>query len=334
MAIPESQLKIWAKRQSTQKAIRTHKTVRKALKSYPFSRTYNFRDYLQGSYINRTNIYADTDVDIVVQLNSVFRRDISRLTPEQLDIYEANYSSADYGLPDFKKEILKALKSKFDEDRIEIGKKAIKIKKDENNSVYDADIVVALQYRLYVPEERKNTTLDSRTGLYFYEGITFKVHTWIEQFTENFNDDGEWIINYPKLHYKNGVDKNKKTFNKFKPVVRIFKNMRNKALDEEYLESKNTAPSYFIQCLLYNVPNDIFKKDTYQETVENILDWLSESLSDEDIYSNFVSQNEIVPLFGSKSDKWNVNNAREYIKVLFKLWNDWNKGFLDRLLGI
>ena len=65
MAISESQLEIWAKPQKTKKAQYTHSVIRKAIRNYDFSRDYNFEDYLQGSYASHTNIYADTDIDIV-----------------------------------------------------------------------------------------------------------------------------------------------------------------------------------------------------------------------------------------------------------------------------
>lgn len=78
MAIPESQLEIWARWHQTKKAKNTHERIRNVIRTYKYTRDYDFEDYLQGSYKNNTNIWADTDVDIVVQLNSVFKRNISK----------------------------------------------------------------------------------------------------------------------------------------------------------------------------------------------------------------------------------------------------------------
>jgi hypothetical protein len=312
MAIPESQLKTWAKRHQTQKAVNTHIVIRDVIRNFDYSRNYDFDDYLQGSYSNYTNIWADTDVDIVIQLNSVFRRDTSNLTLEQQELYRRYYSAATYGLDEFKEEVINALNKKFGYERILIGNKSIKVLADNYENMYDADVVICQQYRLYVPSRRKNTTKDELTGLYYYEGIWFKTSY------------GEEIINYPKLHYKNGVDKHQSTGQKFKPVVRIFKNMRNTAMDRNYLYSKNVAPSYFIQCLLYNVPDDIFvNSDSYQKLTVNILAYLSKALLDEKSYKSFISQNEIVPLFGEGSDKWNISDARKFIKAIIKMWKDW-----------
>ena len=312
MPIPENQLEIWAKYHSTNKAQYTHKVIRKAIRTYNYSRNYDFEDYLQGSYASHTNIYADTDVDIVVQLNSVFRWNGAYLSAQQRRVINETYPTATYSLVDFKSEVISALRDKFGYFKVEIGNKSVKVLPDDSANRYKADVVIALQYRLYVPTRRKNTKKDELTRLYYYEGIWFSTEI------------GEEIINYPKLHLSNGLDKNQKTNGKFKPVVRIFKNMRNKAIELGYLPSKEIAASYFIQCLLYNVPEDIYTSyRSYQDTVENILNYLHKELTDDESYKHFVSQNEIVPLFGSGNDKWNINLARLFLKAMINMWDNW-----------
>jgi len=324
MPIPERQLETWAKYHSTDKAQYTHKLIREAIRNYDYSRNYDFEDYLQGSYKSNTNIWADTDVDIVVQLNSEFQSNINNLIFEQRKTYVRAYRSKILSniykttediLNDFREDIIKALRNKFGYFKVKIGNKSVKVLPDDSGNRYKADVVIALQYRLYVQTRRKNTTFDPETGLYYYEGIWFRTSS------------SEEIINFPKLHLKNGSDKNQKTNGKFKPVVRIFKNMRNKAIELGYLPSKEIAPSYFIQCLLYNVPDNVFL-GSFQEIVYKILNWLSDALYDYDDYTierNFRSQNEIVPLFGQKNDKdkWNIHHARIFLNALIKMWNEW-----------
>jgi hypothetical protein len=313
MPIPENQLKIWANFHQTQKAKKTHELIRKVIKDYDYSRSYNFEDYLQGSYANNTNIYADTDVDIVIQLNSLFHWHYSDLTKEQQKIINNTYPKASYSLEDFKKEVINALIRKFGNQQIKIGNKSIKVLPDKYGQRYKADIVIALQHRFYVQTKEKNTSKDEYTGLFYYEGIWF--------ITRN----GEEIVNYPKIHLKNGREKHEKTKEKFKPVVRIFKNMRNKAVDEGLI-NKNIAPSYFIQCLLYNVPNEIYTKNgNYQSLIEDILKFLKNKL--EDVNENnsfFLSQNEIVPLFGEGSDKWDIEKAKLFVNTLLDMWDNWS----------
>ena len=43
--------------------------------------------------------------------------------------------------------------------------------------------------------------------------------------------ENRWVINYPKLHYKKGVEKNQNTDGKYKPTVRMFKNVRTYLID-------------------------------------------------------------------------------------------------------
>jgi len=80
MAILESQLERWAHQGAVATAKLTADSIRNALKSYNYwPAGIDFEVYLQGSYKNSTNIRGDSDVDVVVQLNSSF---YSNLTEE------------------------------------------------------------------------------------------------------------------------------------------------------------------------------------------------------------------------------------------------------------
>src|SRR5437870_11381300 len=82
MPIPESQLETWTHQGATTTAKSTHETIRRALAadSSPI-KDKDFEIYLQGSYKNDTNIRGDSDVDVVVQLNSTFDPSLSSLDP-------------------------------------------------------------------------------------------------------------------------------------------------------------------------------------------------------------------------------------------------------------
>ena len=68
------------------------------------------------------------------------------------------------------------------------------------------------------------------------------------------------IENFPKQHSANCTAKHQATNNNFKRMVRVFKNMRNTMIDKGYL-AEGVAPSYFLEGMLYNVPNDKFAGD-------------------------------------------------------------------------
>ena len=97
MPISESQLDIWSHQGSVTQSAATYQTIRNTLarSDAPYaSRSYT--PFLQGSYGNDTNIYADSDVDIVMRLNSVYYADTSELPPADLATYRTNFSPAEY----------------------------------------------------------------------------------------------------------------------------------------------------------------------------------------------------------------------------------------------
>lgn len=78
MTIPISQLEIWSKQGAIDTPKKLKEKIEKSLKS-DSSKIQNksqLNIFLQGSYRNSTNIYGNSDVDIVVQHNSTFSRNI------------------------------------------------------------------------------------------------------------------------------------------------------------------------------------------------------------------------------------------------------------------
>lgn len=88
MAIPESQLETWSKQGSVSQSSSTYAPVKKALEdSKAIYKDKSFEVFLQGSYGNDTNIYAESDVDVVIRLDSIFRGDIDSLSIEEKNAY-------------------------------------------------------------------------------------------------------------------------------------------------------------------------------------------------------------------------------------------------------
>lgn len=283
MAIPESQLETWAHQGAVTTAKSTADSIRNALNSYSgWPEGIDFEVYLQGSYRNSTNIRGDSDVDVVAQLNSTFYSNLSEEQKRLLGILPASY-----GWSGFKVDVLDALRSYYGQSQITEGNKSIKVK--ANNGRLAADVVVCSQYRKY----------KSVNNYDYVEGMCF----WTR------NDDRR-VINYPKIHYDNGVAKHQNTNKWYKPIVRLFKNSRR------YI-SGDATPSYFLECLLYNVPNSKFG-ESYQDSFCNIVNWLNVTNLD-----NFVCQNEQLELFGYTQEQWNTNQAKTFIRNVISLWNNW-----------
>ena len=73
MTIPESQLETWSHQGSVTQSSATYNTIKNVLKDAdtPYAGK-SYSVFLQGSYGNDTNIYAESDVDIVIKLNDCF----------------------------------------------------------------------------------------------------------------------------------------------------------------------------------------------------------------------------------------------------------------------
>ena len=156
-----------------------------------------------------------------------------------------------------------------------------------------ADVVVCMQHRRY-------------TGRYSYvEGITFCAL-----------QDKRWIVNYPKEHYNNGAAKSARTSDRYKRTVRMFKNARNHLESTDRIRS-GLAPSYFVECLLYNAPDSAFQYG-FQDTYCSIVNWMTQNNLDK-----LVCQNGQQWLFGSSPEQWSVVDAKTFANQLVSLWNEW-----------
>jgi hypothetical protein len=288
MPIPESQLETWSHQGAVTTAKQTHESVREALEAYDWPSEVQYEVYLQGSYKNDTNIRGDSDVDIVVQLKSTFRSNLSEDWKRHF-----GFTSATYGWEEFKSDTLKALQNYYGCSNVIEGKKALKV----TTPYLSADVVVCIQYRKYPDRPRSERD--------FVEGMTF----WVPS-------ENRWVINYPKLHYKNGVRKNQDTNERYKPTVRMFKNARTYLVNRGDIPA-DLAPSYFLECLLYNVPDDKFGSDC-QSTFCDVIIWLWEA-----DFSQFVCQNEQLRLFGNSPEQWSEDKARRFLEAMVDLWKNW-----------
>ena len=300
MTIPESQLETWAKRSQTDTAIDAHTRIRKQLhKDGTPLANIKFHDFLQGSYANYTNIVGDHDVDIVVRLNNTFTYNVDYLPEPTKTACLQSINPATFTLEDFRPLVLDRLRNAFGADNVVEGNKAVKIP-GKAGEYMDADVVICQRYRLYYA--------NSVGGWGYHEGIALRDRR-----------DNRLIANFPDEHLENGQKKNQATDEAFKPIVRIYKNIRNYLVDHGKLDH-DIAPSYFIQGLLYNVPNDQFTDDLTMDMLNSLV-WLADNT---DQYQRFVCQNGIQLLFGQTDEQWKPQNATKYLHETMQLWQDWS----------
>src|SRR3546814_464339 len=104
---------------------------------------------------------------------------------------------------------------------VNVGDKAISI--DASGTRRKADVIPAIQYRRYY---KFNGLHDER----YDEGICF------------YNAAGECIANYPKQHSANLKTRHQAANQWLKPMVRIWKNLRTKLVEDGKIEA-GAAPS-------------------------------------------------------------------------------------------
>jgi hypothetical protein len=297
MPIPESQLVTWSHQGSITQSSSTYNTIKNALEANttPYADK-NFKVFLQGSYGNDTNIYAESDVDIVIRLDSCFFSGVDDLSEEEKAAKKQAFTAATYTHVDFKRDVLSVL-SKHYGSAVKAGDKAIVI--DANGSRRKADVIVTTQFRRY-------SKFRSASDSVFVEGICF------------FNAAGERIENYPKQHSANLTTKHQNTSKWFKPMARVFKNIRSRMIDEGLIKA-GIAPSYYIEGLLYNLPNMKFAS-SYQECVVNTLNWYRQEASKIDL----VCANEQYYLLRDGVHTcWPQANCDAFIEAAVELWNNW-----------
>lgn len=269
----EETFRSWARPPSQTEDVRcgnAESVIRNAIREYaPFS-TRNIQVFSQGSYRNGTNVKTNSDVDICVRC-----MDFCFSTLEQgVTDADTNLMDASYSYRDFKDEVEKALRDYLGTAAVTRGNKAFDL--HENSYRVDADVVPTFEHR------------------HFYRRASGEV-AYISG-TELRPDNGGRIINWPEQNYRNGTDKNQTSGERFKKMVRILKRMRNEMVDVGSPEA-NPIPSYLLECLVWNVPNNCFGNSRYTDDVRQTLIHLYNTTNAEETCRNLGEINEIKYLF-------------------------------------
>jgi hypothetical protein len=297
MGIPESQLEIWSHQGSITQSAATYNTVKNALEAN--SVAYHGKSYtvfLQGSYGNDTNIYAESDVDVVIRLDDVYYSDLTNLSSEDREKYDDAFVPATYSSDQYKKDVVAALIDRFGSD-VKIGNKAITVAANGNRR--KVDVIAAMQFRRYW---KFKSTNDANYDV----GICF------------FNETGDQIINYPKQHSANLTTNHQKNGKWLKPMVRVLKNLRSKLVLDGVLTA-GEAPSYYIEGLLYNVPRGTFST-SYSDCFINAMNWIQ---TDADKRALVCANEQYYLLWEGTHTSWEITNAEKFIEATIKLWNEW-----------
>jgi len=271
----ETQFRQWAKPPSKTEQERCDNAlsaVRQAVTASAKLHTREISVFCHGSYRNNTNVRQDSDVDIGILCTDVCFCDLPQgTTDETFGLKPATYSFEQY-----KNEVEDALVNHFGRTAIKRGNKAFDV--HETSYHVEADVAPFFEHRRYQTN-----------------GIPLK---GVELRTDKGNSR---VINWPEQHYENGVRKNTQTGMRFKSIVRVLK-----ALSNEMLEANIKAgdiPSFLVECVVWNVPNENLQNYDYTANVRDALIFLYNNTKTEEPCKEWVEVSELKYLF-RPSQKW------------------------------
>lgn len=303
MTIPESQLDTWAKQGSVIQSKDTYAAIRRALEGSNASYKQKGYDiFLQGSYGNDTNVYAESDVDVVIRIGSYFY-ELNDLSPDERAAFQRSFVLETYSYEQYKADVHAALVTSFGSS-VKPGEKAIAVEK--YGSRRSADVIVAEEFRdYYHSAAHVSSAYLASTGPRYHDGICF------------FTSSGQRIVNYPKQHSVNCTIKHQATGGWYKPVVRIVKNLRNRLVATGALQA-GIAPSYFLEGLFYNVPNTKFYT-SYGTTLLESINWILGANR-----NDLLCANERYYLVRDyEHNCWPIADYNTFMNALVQGWNDW-----------
>lgn len=269
MALSEQQLITWSRPVSTTEDQKCKNIVSQVTTAMQEKFGNAVKIFLQGSYENNTNIKQDSDVDIVVCYEGMYFPDLDWLNVDQKAAYYLQHPNSIYTFSEFKTDVLNKLNEKF--GNAERKNKCVFI--PGNTYRVNADVVACCPSKRY-------TDLNTIDAI----GISFDTETGIR------------VKSFPHQHYTKGVTKTNVTSRMYKRIVRILKRLRNELIDSNAI-TENLVSSFFIECLVYNVPNNFFVSNNYQTTLRNVITKVHDDMGDAETADNYEEVSGLQWLF-------------------------------------
>lgn len=287
MNFSEQQLINWSKPVSTTEDLKCQNAISQITAALRAKFGNRVTIFLQGSYRNNTNVRQNSDVDIVMRYDDAFYPDLQRLSESDKAIYNAQRVSAGYNFDELKADTEEALRNVFTTS-VERKNKCIQV--NGNSIRITADVISCFVLKRF-------STLQSVEA----EGIKF------------YSDDNKEIISFPEQHYSNGTEKTNQTYRLYKRMVRILKVVNYRLIDDGEI-ADNLVSSFFIECLVYNVPNNQFITGNYTQTLRNVIVNVYEDMKNN---ADYTEVNRLLWLFSNKSPR----TRQDALVFMQKCWN-------------
>lgn len=270
----------------------------------------NIDIYFHGSYANKSNIYFPSNLEIMVEITTA-----KRFSPEEVSL-ENNYFvdvPIEFGPKEFRLLLTQVLREMMG-DRLVEQPKFLRLT-DLENIKHNIDITPCISFYHYEKgAKKKDADILRHKGVLVYD-------TSIDRN----------IVTFPRIHAQKGFDKDQETRGNFKRFVRVFKTLHSLNINEFSFASPSIASGYFIECLLYNVPNYLFydartnvnvakgsapKPESMNEIFNKIMNYLVNA-----DMNDFICQNGIWNLFGTAAEFWSTKRAEAFLGSIIRLYS-------------
>ena len=241
--------------------------------------------YLQGSYACKTNTKFQSKIEVIVELKKTREFDYETMTRKDMKFRDNFYIDFEhyFNVKRFKQVLVTELKKILDVKLI-MGSTTILIPTFESLQ-HAVEVFPCFKYKFFT---RDGGSVRSKL-----------VHD--EKLDEHF-------LMFTNLHTVNGNLKDSITRGNFKRMVRLMKNIV--AISSREDKNIHYVRGYYVECLLYNVPNEMFFSNDgkLSSVFLKIINWLNFANLDD-----FICQNQIWSLWGNADGFWDKNSARRFI---------------------
>jgi len=187
----------------------------------------------------------------------------------------------------FKNELEEALVARFGRNSVSRGSKSFDIK--ENTYRVESDVAAFFEHRRY-------TSISN-----YLSGV--------EMIPDDYSPPR--VRNWPEQHYENGVSKNDATSRRYKRTVRILKTLSND-MARNGIKSAKEAPSFLIECLVFNASSPCFNYTAYKPMVRAVLAELFNNTLNDEKCSEWGEVCELKYLFKG-SQPWTRQSAHQFL---------------------